>query len=477
VIEGLLSLGDVVQATGARVHPALVAETLAARRVRGVSMDTRTTRPGDLFVALAGPHTDGHRFIPAAAAAGAIGALASRLPADPPPSLPILLVPDTLRALGAVGARYRQALSANVVGITGSVGKTTVAALAAAVLARRFRVVRSEESWNAEIGVPLTLLRATADTEVIVAEMAMRGPGQIRELVEIARPQIGVVTNVAESHLGLLGSLEQIAQAKGELIAGLPGDGVAILNADDPWSGQLAALARSRIVRFGFTPIADVRAEEVALAGATAAFRLVGPSGAIAVRLPLAGRHNVANALAAAAVGMVLQVPPPEIAAALAEAAPPRGRLEVAEAGNLIILNDTYNASPTSVRAALEVLEALSAERRRIVVLGDMKELGAFSADLHRAIGREVAQRGVAALIAVGPEAQALAAGAREIMDAGQVRHVPDAAAAVAALRQAVRPGDLVLVKGSRAMGLEVVVDALRTELIPGGGAKRDGRG
>ncbi len=457
----VLTLAEIGEATGALVHPPMAAAAMSGVAVRGISTDTRSLHPGDLFVALRGPRSDGHRFISDAAARGATGAVVSVLP-ETPLAIPVLLVPDTLRALGAIAARYRRHLRAKVVGITGSVGKTTVAALTASVLARRFSVVCSQETWNAEIGVPLTLLEATPQTQVIVAEMAMRGPGQIRELVEIAAPLIGLVTNVAESHLGLLGTVEEIAAAKGELIEGLPRDGTAVLNADDPWTELLAARARCPVVRFGFAPGAVVRAEAVAAADRGMRFRLLLGPEAVDVLLPLPGRHSVANALAAAAVGMVLGVSATAVRAALAETAPASRRLQIAEIDGLLLLNDTYNSSPRSVRAALDVLDQVGGARRRVLVLGDMKELGQESARLHREIGREAARRDAALLIAVGPEAEALAQGAREVLAPDRVVHVPDRDAAVAALHGVLRSGDVVLVKGSRAMGLEAVTDALR---------------
>jgi UDP-N-acetylmuramoyl-tripeptide--D-alanyl-D-alanine ligase len=469
----MLSLSEVVQATGARVHPPADPDRLPAIGVRGVSTDTRTLRPGDLFVALRGPRTDGHSFIAEAMARGAVAVLAATLPASMAPAseasaaveatVPVLLVDDTLRALGLIAARYRQRLRAEVVGITGSVGKTTTVALAASVLAQRYRVVPSEESWNAEIGVPLTVLRAGQDTEVIVTEMAMRGLGQIRELVEIARPRIGVVTNVGESHLELLGTSERIAQAKGELVEGLPPDGVAVLNADDPAGQRLAALAGCRVVWFGESASAEVRAEEVAAAGRAMTFRLILGGEDAQVRLPLPGRHNVANALAGAAVGMVLGVPADAVRIGLERAGQPSRRLQVEEAGSLLILDDTYNASPRSVRAALDVLDQIAGDRRRVAVLGDMKELGPASRDLHREIGREAATRGIALIVAVGPEAEALAEGAREVLAPDRVVHVPDREAALLVMQARVRPDDVVLVKGSRAMALEAVVEALRS--------------
>jgi len=466
--RGMLTLAEIAEATGAQVRPPMKVGQLAGRRVQGVSTDTRTLRSGDLFVALRGPRTDGHRFIGVAASKGAAGAVAAALANDLDlGAMPVFLVPDTLRALGAIAARYRRGLAAEVIGVTGSVGKTSVVLLTASVLGQRFRVVQSEENWNAEIGVPLTLLRAQAGTtQVIVTEMAMRGPGEIRDLVDLARPRIGIVTNVGEAHLGRLGSVEQIAAAKGELIEGLPADGVAILNEDDPWTDRLAARARCRVVRFGLDGAAEVRAESIRAGERTIAFRLHAGEDSAEVVLPLAGRHQVANALAAAAAGMALGVPAGLIGAGLERAAHPPRRLQIEEAGPLLILDDSYNASPRSVRAALEALAQIAGPRRRVVVLGDMKELGDASADLHREMGRAAARSGVALVLAVGPEAKALAEGAQEVLGPAAVIHLPDGAAAAAAVGDLLRPGDAVLVKGSRAMGLETVVDALRAAAV-----------
>ncbi len=466
--RGMLTLADVAEATGARVHPPMKVGQLAGRRIQGVSTDTRTLRSGDLFVALRGPRADGHQFVGAAAAKGAVGAVASALANDLDlGAMPVFLVDNTLRALGAIAARYRRGLAADVVGVTGSVGKTSVVLLTASVLAQRFRVVQSEENWNAEIGVPLTLLRAQAGTtQVIVTEMAMRGPGHIRELVDLARPRIGVVTNVGEAHLGLLGSVEQIAAAKGELIEGLPPDGVAVLNADDPWTAGLAARAQCRVVRFGLGPEAEVRAETIREGERAVTFRLRIGEDAAEVLLPLVGAHHVANALAAAGVGTALGLPAAVIAAGLERAAHPSRRLQIEDAGSLLILDDSNNASPRSARAALDALAQAAGPRRRVAVLGDMKELGDASPDLHREIGRQAARSGVAVVVAVGPEARALAEGAREILTAAAVIHVADREAAIPAVRGVVRSGDAVLVKGSRAMGLEAVVESLRAAAV-----------
>jgi UDP-N-acetylmuramoyl-tripeptide--D-alanyl-D-alanine ligase len=419
-------------------------------------------------VALRGPRTDGHRFIGTAASKGAVGAVASALANDLDlGAMPVFLVPDTLRALGAIAARYRQGLAVEVVGITGSVGKTSVVLLTAAVLAQRFRVVQSEENWNAEIGVPLTLLRAqTGTTQVVVTEMAMRGPGQIRELVELARPRFGVVTNVGEAHLGLLGSVEDIAAAKSELIEGLPPDGAAILNADDPWTERLAQRARCRIIRFGVGDAAEVRAEDIRPGPRAVTFRLRAGEDAAEVLLPLVGAHHVANALAAAGVGVALGLPAGLIGAGLEHAAHPSRRLQIEEAESLLILDDSYNASPRSARAAFAALAQAAGPRRRVAVLGDMKELGDASPDLHREVGREAARSGVAVVVAVGPEALALAEGAREVLGPTSVIHVADREAAIPVVREVVRSGDAVLVKGSRAMGLEAVVESLRAAAV-----------
>lgn len=297
-----LTLDEVITATRGRLAAPVSASP--ARVATGVSTDTRTLRPGDLFIPLRGPRADGHRFIADAFARGAAMSLSAH-PVPVPSGAAVVLVEDTLRALGHIAAAYRQTLpTTTVVGVTGSVGKTTVTGMCAAVLATRFRVVRTRDDWNAEVGVPLTILALEAQDQFVVIEMAMRGLGQIASLVDIARPHIGVVTTIGESHLELLGSVENVARAKGELIERLPPDGVAILNADDPRVKALSSRARARVMTYGLDGAPDVWTRDAQFTPSGMRFTVGHRQMEAAVTLPAWGRHNVRNALAAAAVGL-----------------------------------------------------------------------------------------------------------------------------------------------------------------------------
>ncbi len=468
-----LTLAEVMRATGG--HPEGGPSTNGII-VTGVSTDTRTLRPGDLFVPLRGPQRDGHEFLGEAFARGAAAALT----AHPPERIfsdrsghvlgPLVHVDDTLRALADLAAAYRQSLRLHVVGVTGSVGKTTTAAMCESVLGGTYRVRRTKDDWNAEIGVPLTVLTLRDDDEVAVIEMAMRGLGQIADLVRVAAPQIGVVTNIGESHLELLGTIDNVVRAKGELIEGLPPDGAAVLNADDERVRGLGVRAKAAVVTFGVARSAAVRAEEIAFSDQGMRFRLIRADGAVDIALQTWGLHNVRNALAAAAVAEVMQVGLEPVRRGLARWRPLKMRLEPLRAGETLIINDAYNASPASMAAAFEVLDYVAGRRRRIVVLGEMRELGSQSPALHHAVGKQAG--GVATVcIAVGAsDARDLAAGAREVLGAAAVHHVADAATAAAAVLTSVHPDDVVLVKGSRAMAMERVVEVLLTRLAPQSG-------
>ncbi len=456
-----LSLQEILKATGGQLtgaaDPSLV--------ISGVSTDTRTLRAGELFVPLRGPRADGHDFISEAFRRGAAAALVTRPVVGLPPSRVLIRVDDALRALGQIARAYRRTLSVTVVAVTGSVGKTTTAQLCAAVLAQQMPVAVTKEDWNAEIGVPLTLLGISPQHQVVVVEMGMRGLGQIAELVEMAAPSIGVVTSVGDSHLELLGSRENIARAKGELVAGLPPDGVAVLNRDDEVVAGLARLCRGRVLTYGLDGEADVTAAGVRLEPAGMAFRLTAGGAQADVHLPAWGRHNVSNALAAATVAMALGLDVATIAAGCASWTPSKMRLQPLRAGSVLILNDAYNASPASTRAALDVLEEVGRGRRVLAVLGAMKELGPQSPDLHRAVGADVARRRVTALLTVGDGAEAIGEGAASSgMDRSRIAHVSTVAEAATRLRSMLQPGDVVLVKGSRAVEMERIVDTLQTE-------------
>jgi UDP-N-acetylmuramoyl-tripeptide--D-alanyl-D-alanine ligase len=460
-----LSLGAIAQITGARLTAAVSGQDPdPATPVTGpVIIDSRAAAPGALFAALPGTRVDGHDFAPQAVAAGAAAVLATR-----PCGVPALIVPDVTEALGRLARAVVDALPAlRVAGITGSAGKTTTKDLAAQLVEALGPTVAPRASWNNEIGHPLTVLRATAETRYLVLELSARGPGHIAHLCQIAPPRFGVVLNVGHAHEGEFGGIEEVARAKGELPAALPEDGVALLNADDPRVMAMAARTAARLVTFGRGP-ADVRAEDVRLDDrGRPGFRLASPSGSSQVQLRLYGEHNVDNALAAAALAGELGMPVAEIAQRLSEAeARSRWRMEVTERPDgVIVLNDAYNANPESVRAALDALAVLARGHRSFAVLGPMSELGAHSRSRHEEIGGYAAQTGLSGLIVVGEEAGPILTGAKaEPSWGGELVHAADASAALDALRQRLAPGDVVLVKASRSAGLERVALALTGE-------------
>lgn len=467
-----LSLREVIDVTGG--HFLGVDRTPAEVIVTGVSTDTRTLRPGDLFVPLRGPRTDGHAFLAEALRRGAVAALCVQPRADLPADAVLIQVADPLRALGDIATHYRQTLSVMVIGITGSVGKTTTTKMCASTLGARFRVAQTREEWNAEVGVPLTLLGLTPEHQVALVEMAMRGLGQIGELVVMAKPTIGVVTTVAEAHLEFLGTRENIARAKGELVAGLPDGGTAILNADDQLVAGLAGLCRGRVLTYGLDVAADVTAQAIRASRSGLQFRLVAAGQSVEIDLSTWGRHNVRNALAAAGVGVALGMALGAIRDGLAQYRPPTRRLEPIPVGDVLILNDTYNASPASMLAAFDVLREVAQPEHRIAVLGGMKELGSQSIAMHREIGRALAARGVRLLITVGEDARTIAEGATEAgMSLQAIHPVHEHDEAMALLRAEVRPGDVVLVKGSRAMAMERIVEGVAAWWSSAAGGRR----
>lgn len=432
----------------------------------GVAIDSRTTKPGDLFVALAGERSDGHSFVGDAVARGATAVLV-RDATPIPDGATAVLVDDTGAALQRLAAGVRSRLQARCVAITGSSGKTITKELIAAVARTRFATVASEASFNNEIGVPLTILAAERDTEVLVAEVGSRGIGHISSLVPMLRPDVGVVLNVGPAHIGLFGSLENVARAKGELVEGLLSDGVAILNADDHAVAAMASRTRSRTVTFGTATHADVRAEEVSVsAEGTASFTLVLAEGRAQVSLRIPGEHLVSDALAAAAAGSVLGVGLQETASALSSARGPAWRMEVIDAPEgWRVLNDAYNANPASTAAALKTLVTMGRGRRTWALLGEMAELGEHAATEHDRIGRLAVRLGVSRLVVVGERARPLYEAARlEGMTPEEASLVPGPDEALAAVRSALGPEDIVLVKASRAVGLERVAHALAGE-------------
>jgi UDP-N-acetylmuramoyl-tripeptide--D-alanyl-D-alanine ligase len=435
--------------------------------VRAVTTDSRAVAAGDLFVALQGDRTDGHRFVDAAIAAGAAAAMidADR-PTDPGARpYPVVRVGSTADALLRLAADERASMDATVVGITGANGKTSTKDLADAIARTRFRVHASPGSFNNEIGLPLTLLGAPPDVEVLIAEMGARRLGDVKLLSGIARPDLVVVTNVGVAHMEVFGSWASIVEASAEPVDALDPGGVAILNADDPAVIGFASRAPGRVVTFGTRSGAEVRGHDVSLdPEGRASFRITAEGNEAPVHLAVPGEHMVANALAAAAVGRELGVPLEEAARALAEAGVSRWRMETFTTGEGVrVLNDAYNANPESTAAALRTARWIAGERRLIAVLGEMAELGPISAEEHDRVGALAARVRVDRLITVGTAARATARAAlREGMGPDDVASYDRADQALEDVLRSARPGDLVLCKGSRVASLESVAEALR---------------
>ncbi|HEY0403225.1 MAG TPA: UDP-N-acetylmuramoyl-tripeptide--D-alanyl-D-alanine ligase [Blastococcus sp.] len=456
-----LTLAEVAALTGGALTGAADAAVTGA-----VTLDSRTVAAGDLFVAVAGERVDGHHFLPAAAAAGAVAAITTR----PDGALPCVVVDDPVAALGRLAAGVHTRLVAGglqTLGITGSSGKTSTKDLLGQVLAAAGPTVSPPGSYNNDIGLPLTVLSADEQTRFLVLEMGSRGPGHIARLCRVARPRVGVVLNVGSAHLGEFGSPEGIAAAKGELIEALPEDGTAVLNADDPRVLAMAARTRAHVLTTGRGEGAAVRAEDVSLDDAARArFTLAAATEEHRVALQVVGEHQVANALSAAGAALAAGMAPAEVADALSAAGPrSRWRMEVSRRDDgVTVVNDAYNANPESMRAALAALAGLSGTRR-IAVLGAMGELGPDGPAEHERLGRDAAAGGVDLIVAVGPDAVGIADGAAAAGHrAGEESvHVPDRAAARELLSEVLRPGDVVLVKASRSYGLELLAADLLT--------------
>ncbi|KJY45438.1 MULTISPECIES: UDP-N-acetylmuramoyl-tripeptide--D-alanyl-D-alanine ligase [unclassified Streptomyces] len=470
-----LSLAEIADITGGRPHDI---PDPSVRITGPVVIDSRQVEAGSLFAAFAGEHVDGHDYAERAVASGAAAVLAAR-----PVGVPAIVVADVEKALGALARAVVERLGTDVVALTGSAGKTSTKDLIAQVLQAHAPTVWTPGSLNNEIGLPLTALRATEETRHLVLEMGARGIGHIDYLTGLTPPRIGLVLNVGTAHIGEFGGREQIAQAKGELVEALPSaaeGGVAVLNADDPLVRAMSARTKARTVLFGEADDADVRATEVRMTPAgQPSFTLHTPTGCGEVTLRLYGEHHVSNALAAAAVAHVLGMSVEEIATALSEAGTlSRWRMEVTErADGVTIVNDAYNANPESMRAALRALAAMGGTARANggrtwAVLGPMAELGDASLAEHDAVGRLAVRLNVSKLVAVGGrEASWLQLGAYNEGSWGEESVVvSDAQAAIDLLRSELRPGDVVLVKASRSVGLERVALAL----LAGGGEVAD---
>ena len=475
-----LTLAEVARAVGGVLHGCTGTEVVTG----GVEFDSRQVGPGGLFVAVPGERVDGHDFAAAAMAAGAVGVLAARPVAAPavlaPPATGLLPAPSPLaadaegaraavlaalaRLARAVVDRLRQPpVGLHVVGLTGSSGKTSTKDMVAALLAPLGTTVAPPGSFNNELGHPWTALRADQHTRHLVLELSARAVGHVAALCQVAPPSIGVVLNVGSAHLGEFGSRDAVATAKGELVEALPADGFAVLNADDPVVAAMDRRTAAQVVRFGGSAAAHVRATDIALDDrGRPSFRLVTPAGMAPVRLAVPGLHQVSNALAAAAVALQLGATPAGIAAVLADYRPTsRWRMEVTDRPDgVTVVNDAYNANPESVTAALHALAAMTAAGRRgWAVLGPLGELGAAEDPAYRELGGLVARLGIDRLVVVGQRARSIAAGARSGGLSAVL--VPDVPAALALLGSELAAGDVVLVKASRAFGLERIAEGL----------------
>lgn len=447
------SLSEIARITGGRV----VGQDVV---VASVSPDSRTVGEGSLFIALKGERADGHGFVDAAIEAGAIAALTER----EMPGAPQVVVADVLAALQALAAEERRSSGVTVVAVTGSAGKTLTKDLITGAIGSDRVVHAASGSFNNELGLPLTLLGATLQTDVIVTEMGSRGLGHVEELCAIAAPDIGVVTNVGLAHVGVFGTPDNIAAGKAELVANLAETGAAILNDDDPVVRGFDRHTRARVIRYGLGTKADVRATDVELGIDGRASFLAEAGGQQArVTMALPGEHMVGNALAALAVAHDLGIPLESAASGLEAAVTSGWRMDVTEtASGVTVINDAYNANPASMAAALKTARWIARDRRLIAVLGAMRELGDHSFVEHEKVGELAARLGVEELVTVGEEAMPIArAAVREGVEPGQVRSVADVDEAQAELSAMVRPGDVVLLKASRAIGLESLVEVI----------------
>lgn len=429
----------------------------AVTQVEFVGTDSRHVTAGMLFVPLKGERFDGHDYIEMAVREGAAAVLTDRPIRVEDKTVAVLQVADTRLALQRLAGYHRRRFGIDVVAVTGSNGKTTTKELIASVLAQQFRVRKTEKNYNNEIGMAMTLLQLEPADEICVVEMGMRGRGQIRELAQMAMPTIGVVTNVGVAHLELLGSRQEVALAKRELIEALPPNGTAVLNYDDERVRQMEQVVAGRTVRYGFDSGAVVQAMDAEYGIGKTKFVCRVFDEVYPVVLPMIGKHNVYNALAAIAVGRVLGISETKIQKGLQSATHVGMRQEIERYGDITFINDAYNANPDSLRSSLASLEQVG-DGRKIAVLGNMYELGGAAAKAHREIGMHLTDYGIAAVITVGDLAAELADGAREVGIAATA--CATAEEAVRALHRTVRAGDIVLVKGSRSMQMEQLITA-----------------
>jgi UDP-N-acetylmuramoyl-tripeptide--D-alanyl-D-alanine ligase len=431
---------------------------------QGYSIDSRTIRPGELFFAVIGERLDGHDYVEQALAKGAVAAVIHKNQAPRYSSKSqLLLVDDTLLALQNLASAVRRLWAKPLVAVTGSAGKTTTKEAIAYILSTKFRALKSEGNLNNHFGLPLMLLKLDSGHDIAVVEMGMSHAGEISALARIAEPEIGVVTNVAPVHLEFFNSIAEIADAKRELIESLPSTGIAVLNADDEYVSQFGRSFKGRVLTYGIAPTADVHAENIEAHGVRGStFDVVFEGRRSRVQLPLVGTHNIHNALAAVAVALERRFDLSEAAEALATLAPPEKRGQVIQFGNITVVNDCYNSNPKALEAMVQALTTMPA-KRRIVVAGEMLELGPSAEELHRRSGRYIAGRTIDVLLGVRGLAQAIVESARAEGMRGEFVATPEEAAAW--LAREVRDGDVVLIKGSRGVKLERALEIWKTQM------------
>ena len=448
------SLQEIAQLAGAKLengNPNTLIET--------VSTDSRTIQPGQLFVALRGDNFNGHNFVEAVAKSGAAGAIVDQgWRGNVAKPFALLRAPDSLRAYQDLAANYRKSLPLKVVAITGSNGKTSTKDFTAAVLARKFRVTKTEGNFNNHVGLPRTILESTPDDQIGVWEIGMNHPGEIAPLAKIARPDAAIITNIGVAHIEFMGTRESIADEKGTLAEAVAPEGWVILNADDPFSGRIAPRIKARVILTGTTS-GSIRAAEISQSATGSDFTIWEGAHRCRAQLPVPGLHMIQNALFAVAAGRAFGLSLEEAAAALASAPLSKARLQVKIIHGVQFIDDSYNANPDSVKAALRTLVELEADGRRIAVLGEMRELGAETERGHREVGETAATFAIDHLIGIGETGKLTVAAAQRAGLKNAVA-VADTSEAAEVLERIVRPGDLVLVKGSRTARTEQVMEA-----------------
>jgi len=424
-----------------------------------ISTDSRTLKHGELFVALRGENFDGHNFVESAAKAGAAGAIVdSTWKGKVPENFALILAKGPLQAYQKLAANYRRSLSLKVVAITGSNGKTSTKDFAAAVLARGFRVTKTEGNFNNHVGLPRTILEATSQDEVAVWEIGMNHPGEVATLAKLAAPDVAILTNIGVAHIEFMGSREAIAAEKGALMEAVDAQGTVVLNADDPFTPGMAARARAKVILAG-TTAGTIRASEISQSGSGTDFTILEGAHRCRAQLPVPGLHMVQNALLAVAAGRVFGLSLEDCAAGLVAAPLTKARLQIKEIHGVQFIDDSYNANPDSMKAALRTLVELDADGKRIAVLGEMRELGSESERGHREVGETAAMFGIDQLITIGDMGELIARAARAggLEKTTVVRSTSEAAELLGEIAE---PGDLILVKGSRSARTEQVIEA-----------------